>query len=123
MIIKTQFLSRIIIPGGNMSSQKPVVMINAALNSFHNKKDLEENMVASCYYCCRIFLRTQIVSFVDNGATAICPHCGVDSVISGAIPQEELNKISRMMFSYSYEVMSENLPVLEEEEDDPPSSS
>ena len=94
-----------------MSSNKPVVMINASLNSFHNKKDLDKTTVASCYYCCRILLCSQIVSYIDNGDTALCPYCGVDSVISGVIPQEELDEISRIMFPFSHgEPIPDNIP-------------
>ncbi len=40
---------------------------------------------SGCFYCLRIFSPAEIVEWVDEvdrvGTTAICPHCGIDSVI------------------------------------------
>ena len=35
-----------------------------------------------CVYCLMRFTPGEIVEWTDNKMTAICPHCGVDSVIS-----------------------------------------
>jgi hypothetical protein len=38
-----------------------------------------------CYYCCAVFLPTEITEWTDEwegvGNTALCPRCGIDSVI------------------------------------------
>lgn len=39
-----------------------------------------------CYYCLKHFPWEQIEIFIDGGDTAVCPHCGVDSVIHSHKP-------------------------------------
>ena len=39
-----------------------------------------------CYYCLEHFLWEQTETFVDNGDTAVCPYCYVDSVIDSHKP-------------------------------------
>jgi hypothetical protein len=34
-----------------------------------------------CFYCERTFEPSAILDWVDNGTCALCPHCGIDSVI------------------------------------------
>lgn len=35
-----------------------------------------------CFYCLKIFDGIAIADWVDHGQTALCPHCGIDSIIS-----------------------------------------
>lgn len=35
-----------------------------------------------CFYCLQIFSPTEISDWFDDNKTAICPYCGIDSVIS-----------------------------------------
>lgn len=46
---------------------------------------LETSAVGGCFYCQRTFSTNAIADWVDEdnaaGATALCPHCGIDSVI------------------------------------------
>jgi hypothetical protein len=35
----------------------------------------------TCYHCLRVFLPSEIITYEDMGATAICPACGIDSVL------------------------------------------
>jgi NAD-dependent SIR2 family protein deacetylase len=45
----------------------------------------------ACFRCLRRYPRSEIHEWTDKGATAICPHCGIDSVIpSTAVTDEEL---------------------------------
>ena len=41
-----------------------------------------------CFYCLKVFDPSAIVSWCDEdsnvGQTALCPHCGIDSVIGSA---------------------------------------
>lgn len=49
--------------------------------SSHHRKDLEESNVCGCFFCLQIFKPSEITDWCDNGNTAICPHCGIDSII------------------------------------------
>ena len=49
-----------------------------------------------CFYCLSIFDGVLINEWIDEGATALCPHCTVDSVISEyekyTITEQELQR-------------------------------
>jgi len=48
---------------------------------------LKKDSVCGCFYCLRIFNPSEIKEWIiddnpiDKNGTAICPHCGIDSVI------------------------------------------
>lgn len=44
---------------------------------------LEKAHVAGCYFCLSVFAPRTVVEFVDDRDTAVCPHCGIDSVLPG----------------------------------------
>jgi len=47
----------------------------------HREKILKDN-VCGCFYCLSIFSPSQIEEWVEDiSGTAICPHCGIDSII------------------------------------------
>lgn len=35
-----------------------------------------------CFYCLATYPGTEIIEWIDDGATALCPKCSVDSVLS-----------------------------------------
>lgn len=48
----------------------------------HNNRDLLETQdKCGCYYCREIFPTKEITTWADDGQTAVCPYCHVDSVI------------------------------------------
>ena len=48
-----------------------------------------------CYYCLHTFSEEDIEDYVGEGVTALCPNCGIDSVV------EETNKYDlRQMQKY-----------------------
>jgi len=51
-----------------------------AASSFHLKQ-LEHEGKAACFYCLRFFNIEEIEDWIDNEQTALCPKCGIDSVI------------------------------------------
>lgn len=48
-----------------------------------NQKMLEKDRLCGCFYCLKIFDPQQITDWIEDkgGLTAICPFCGIDSVI------------------------------------------
>ena len=57
--------------------------IRAATN---NREKLKESEKCGCYYCGQIFSPDEIVEWCpeldpEEEVTAICPYCGIDSVI------------------------------------------
>jgi len=59
----------------------------------HNREILASVQEAGCFYCCALFTPAAIADWVDGpfvetgdldqGITALCPECGIDSVIPG----------------------------------------
>jgi hypothetical protein len=50
--------------------------------SFKNRESLKKDEICGCFYCRRIFSPAKIFDWTDEPeGTAICPHCGIDSII------------------------------------------
>ncbi len=55
--------------------------------SSNHKPELEKDSVCGCFHCLKIFKPSEIEDWIiadnecDRRGTAICPYCGVDSVI------------------------------------------
>ncbi|SEN24003.1 hypothetical protein SAMN05192533_110136 [Mesobacillus persicus] len=56
--------------------------------SSQNRNELTKDHVCGCFHCLKIFHPREIDEWVDNGETAICPYCGIDSIIgeSSGVP-------------------------------------
>lgn len=56
--------------------------IEAHKFSINNKSDLEKDRKCGCFFCLRIFDPQEITEWIEDvSGTAICPYCGIDSVI------------------------------------------
>ncbi|MBY0597069.1 hypothetical protein [Bacillus bingmayongensis] len=47
----------------------------------HNRTYLEKDTMCGCFYCLKIFHPSRINEWWDDDNTAVCPYCGIDSVI------------------------------------------
>ena len=77
--------------------------IDAHLFSTSHRRALEKDELCGCFYCLRIFSPKEIKQWVnDTGGTAICPYCGIDSVIGKSsgypITLEFLKKMQKHWF-------------------------
>lgn len=54
-------------------------------NSFRNKIYLDNSDCCGCYHCTKIFTPELITQYVDDGQTALCPFCQIDSVIGSSM--------------------------------------
>lgn len=76
--------------------------ISAHRHSMNHKKMLRNMQKCGCFYCLKIFSSQMITRWIDNGNTALCPFCGIDSVIgeSSGVPitKEFLRKMSEEWF-------------------------
>jgi len=70
----------------------------AATLAFKNREALEEVNFCSCYQCAKKFTIEDIKEWTDGNVTAICPHCGVDSVLPGNITDETLKQMKEYWF-------------------------
>lgn len=53
------------------------------MSSCHRKL-LSESTKCGCFYCLSIFDYEKIIEWIDYDDTAMCPSCGIDSVIGSA---------------------------------------
>ena len=51
------------------------------IKSYKTKDILSKAEQCGCYYCLKTFVFDEIEEFIDGKETAVCPRCGVDSVI------------------------------------------
>lgn len=69
----------------------------------NNKREIEESAACGCFYCLKIFDKSQIENWLnEKDGTALCPFCGVDAVIgdkSGSpITKEFLTEMKNKWF-------------------------
>ena len=68
-----------------MGKYKTEYLEAAHKHSIFHKKEILESDICGCFYCKRIFLLTEIRGWCDKnnpkGSTALCPKCGIDSVL------------------------------------------
>ena len=83
--------------------------IEAHKHSSAHRSSLEKDQVCGCFYCLSIFSPQEIEEWISDkgGDTAICPYCGIDSIIgAGAgypINQEFLTKMKNHWFGWVLE--------------------
>lgn len=66
--------------------------------AIENKQELEKADKCGCFYCNKIYTPKEIVNWTDNQQTAVCPYCGVDSVIAN--PNEnDLQMLNKYYFN------------------------
>jgi len=61
-------------------------VIAAHSRSIRHRPEVEASAKAGCFHCLAIYPPAAIERWVDDitGETAVCPHCGIDSVIGEA---------------------------------------
>jgi len=77
-------------------------------HSSNHREEIESSNKCGCFYCREIYTPDKINEWVDEddsnkGTTALCPYCGIDSVIGDAsgypITREFLDGMYRHWFS------------------------
>jgi hypothetical protein len=64
----------------------PKSIRDAHAHSSNHRREIEESERCGCFYCCSTFTPADVEDWVDEdaegiGQTAMCPRCGIDSVI------------------------------------------
>lgn len=65
---------------------KPIDPLLAAAHKHasQHRVELEASTRCGCFFCFRTFSPVSIKAWIDASQTALCPACGVDSVIGSA---------------------------------------
>jgi len=53
-------------------------------HSIRHRQELEQSAVCGCFYCIETSAPSQIKDWCDEEKTALCPRCGIDSIIGSA---------------------------------------
>ena len=58
--------------------------------SSNHRHLLENSAVCGCFHCGEMFTSDEITSWIDNDQTALCPVCGIDSILPSNTGKFEL---------------------------------
>ena len=65
-------------------------------------EELSRGGIAGCYHCKSIYPAAEIKETTDEGKTALCPNCGIDSVLPESSPfnldVETLSELNKYWF-------------------------
>jgi hypothetical protein len=78
-------------------------IVDAHDHCTNNRVELEASKVVGCFCCCKTYSPSEINEWIDEGTTAMCSKCGIDSVIGNAsgFPVEDkafLRKMNGLWF-------------------------
>jgi hypothetical protein len=86
--------------GGKIIMEEPAY-ITAHKYSANHKKVLEKDSVCGCFYCLEIFSPQEIYEWIpDISGTAVCPYCGIDSVIGESSGYPITKEFLQEMYDY-----------------------
>ena len=64
-----------------------------------NNRSAVLGAACGCYFCMRTFNGNEVRDWTDNGLTALCPHCGIDSVLPGQTDADFLRRACEHWFT------------------------
>lgn len=80
---------------------------SAHKHSTNNRASLMDGQICGCFYCMKIFASAEISEWLLIEDTALCPHCGIDSVIGEGsgypVTEEFLLQMNQYWFSSTQE--------------------
>jgi hypothetical protein len=78
-------------------------LLKAHKRSIYHRVEIENSQSARCFYCLDSFKPSEILDWTDDKRTAICPRCGIDSVIGDASGVQMNDEFFRQMHWYWFE--------------------
>ncbi|MBI5933065.1 MAG: cytoplasmic protein [Chloroflexi bacterium] len=79
--------------------------VTAHQHSSRHRAEIEASEICGCFYCLKIYSPKEIQEWIEDEMTALCPHCGIDSVIGAKsgypITAEFLQKMKSHWFDSS----------------------
>ena len=90
--------------GGVFMNNKNIDIIELHKHSIYNEGEIAASTVCGCFYFGHIFKPNSIKDFLmeknSTQRTALCPYCGIDSVIGSASGVEISSKLLKEMHDY-----------------------
>ena len=53
-----------------------------------------------CYHCLKKFPASEVRDWVDEGATAVCPKCGIDAVLPDSMVEITVGRLRELQEKY-----------------------
>jgi hypothetical protein len=82
-----------------------------AKGSLRNRGQIAEAQSCGCHYCLATFPSDEVQNWVDDGCTALCPRCGIDSVLPNVTDDASLRSLHHHRFEVAYRFNEAGLPV------------
>jgi hypothetical protein len=78
---------------------EPYLSLHAV--SSHHRLQLAHTGRCGCFYCLKFFDASEIEDWIDKEQTALCPHCGIDSVLPATeeVTPEMLKAMQQVWFA------------------------
>jgi hypothetical protein len=80
----------------------PADVREAHKRSIRHREEIGASSQCGCFHCCETFPSEKITEWTDDGETALCPMCGIDSVIGDRagfpVTKEFLSSMRRHWF-------------------------
>ncbi|MBO6899645.1 MAG: cytoplasmic protein [Shimia sp.] len=77
-------------------------IVLAHKQSIRHRTQIEVSTICGCFFCLSVFRPSEISEWCDDDQTALCPNCGIDSVIGAAsgysIEEEFLTEMNQYWF-------------------------
>ena len=70
---------------------------SARVHASKHRAEIQASERCACYFCFRTFPHTEIKVWIDANQTALCPRCGIDSVLGNASNHRLDDKFLRQM--------------------------
>jgi hypothetical protein len=67
-------------------------------------------MECGCFCCLQTFAAAEVIDWIDDGDTPICPYCGIAAVLPGVTDLVELFRLHERRFG-----TNAGVPLLDEE--------
>ena len=82
------------------SHEKESQMERLHTYSTHNRELIEASDRCYCFYCKSVMDSRDVKDYIDNGQTALCPKCDIDSIIPDGIEEDVNEEIIDEMNQY-----------------------
>lgn len=74
--------------GGILTKKKskiPREIAEAHAHCSDNRSEIQKSNLCGCFYCLKVFSAIEVTEWAGDNKTAICPNCGIDSVIGDTV--------------------------------------
>jgi hypothetical protein len=71
-------------------------------HSSYNRREIEGSAMCGCFFCRQTFPSTEVDEWTDDDDTALCPRCGIDSVLGdfSGLPVGDPAFLNEMQFYF-----------------------